>query len=65
MSGVDVEIKPGEKLPDEVFEKIREPMQQLLGEPQDVADAVLYAVTLPIRVNIADITVRPPKQLNL
>jgi NADP-dependent 3-hydroxy acid dehydrogenase YdfG len=65
MSGVDVEIKPGEKLPDEVFEKIRVPMQQLLGEPQDVADAVLYAVTLPIRVNIADITVRPPKQLNL
>jgi NADP-dependent 3-hydroxy acid dehydrogenase YdfG len=65
MAGLDVEIKQGERLPDEVFEKIAGPMSQLLGEPQDVADAVLYAVSQPIRVNIADITIRPPKQLNL
>jgi NAD(P)-dependent dehydrogenase (short-subunit alcohol dehydrogenase family) len=65
MAGLDVEIKQGERLPDEVFEKIAGPMSQLLGEPQDVADAVLFAVSQPIRVNIADITIRPPKQLNL
>jgi NADP-dependent 3-hydroxy acid dehydrogenase YdfG len=40
-------------------------MKQLLGSPEDVAEAVLFAVTLPITVNIADIVVRPPKQLNL
>jgi NADP-dependent 3-hydroxy acid dehydrogenase YdfG len=65
MAGLDVEVKQGERLPDEVFEKLAGPLAQLLGEPQDVADAVLFAVTQPIRVNIADITVRPPKQLNL
>lgn len=65
MAGLDVELKKGERLPDEVFEKIAGPMQQMLGEAQDVADAVLYAVTQPIRVNIADISVRPAKQLNL
>ena len=65
MAGLDIDVRKGERLPDEVFEKLRGPLSQLLGEPQDVADAVLFSVTQPIRVNIADITVRPPKQLNL
>ena len=39
-------------------------LQPLLS-PEDVADAVLYAVTLPIHVNVADIVVRPAKQLNI
>jgi NADP-dependent 3-hydroxy acid dehydrogenase YdfG len=30
-----------------------------------VANAVLYAVTQPIHVNLADIVVRPAKQLDL
>jgi NADP-dependent 3-hydroxy acid dehydrogenase YdfG len=37
----------------------------MLGSPQDVADAVLFCVTQPIHVNIADISVRPAKQLDL
>jgi len=64
-SGIQVEVKKGEKLPDEVFEKVQPLLKQLLGSPEDVADAVLYAVTLPPHVNVADIVVRPPKQLAL
>ena len=64
-SGVEVEIKPGEKLPDETLEKVQPIMKQLLGSPEDVASAVLYAVSQPIHVNIADIVVRPPKQIEL
>jgi NADP-dependent 3-hydroxy acid dehydrogenase YdfG len=30
-----------------------------------VAKAVLYAVTQPIEVNVAEIVVRPPKQIAL
>jgi NADP-dependent 3-hydroxy acid dehydrogenase YdfG len=63
-SGKSVEITRGERLPDEVFDALQPQMQQVLGSPDDVADAVLYAVTLPVTVNIADIVVRPPKQLN-
>jgi NADP-dependent 3-hydroxy acid dehydrogenase YdfG len=63
VSGVDVELKRGERLPDEVFEKMPVAMRQTLGSPDDVANAVLYAVSQPIDVNVAEIVVRPPKQL--
>lgn len=64
-TGMDVEVKRGERLPDEVFQKLQGAMKQLLGAPEDVAEAVLFAVTQPIHVNIADVVVRPAKQLNL
>ncbi len=52
-------------MPDEVLDRLQPAMQQVLGNPNDVAEAVLYAVTQPIQVNVAEIVVRPPKQLNL
>ena len=64
-TGVDVQVKKGERLPDEVIEKLQPLLKQVLGNAEDVARAVLYAVTQPIDVNIAELVVRPPKQLNL
>ena len=64
-AGMQVELKRGERMPDEVLDRLQPAMQQVLGNPADVAEAVLYAVTQPIHVNIAEIVVRPPKQLNL
>jgi NADP-dependent 3-hydroxy acid dehydrogenase YdfG len=65
MAGLDVEVKKGERLPDEVFEKLSDKLRNLLGDPADVANAILYAVTQPIEVDIADIVVRPAKHINL
>jgi NADP-dependent 3-hydroxy acid dehydrogenase YdfG len=65
MAGLDVEVAQGERLPDEVFESLSAKLQQMLGDPVDVANAILFAVTQPIHVDIADIVVRPPKQLDL
>jgi len=65
VTGADVEPKRGERLPDEVLDNLQPAMSQILGRPEDVADAVLYAVTQPIHVNVAEIVVRPPKQLAL
>lgn len=64
-SGIQIELKRGERLPDEVFERVQPVLRQILAHPDDVAEAVLYAVTQPIHVNVADIVVRPPKQLAL
>jgi NADP-dependent 3-hydroxy acid dehydrogenase YdfG len=64
-SGVAVEVKKGERLPDEVLERLQPVLKQLLAAPDDVARAVLFAVTQPIEVNVAEIVVRPPRQLAL
>lgn len=59
-SGLDVEVAPGEHLPPEVLERVQQNMSSPLANPDSVAKAVLYVVTQPIEVNIADIVVRPP-----
>lgn len=64
-AGAQVEVKRGERLPDGVMDQLQPKMQQVLASPDDVASAVLYAVTQPIHVNVAEIVVRPPKQLAL
>jgi len=65
MAGMDIEVQAGEHLPHEVLETLQQKTKQLLGNPNDVAKAVIYAVTQPIEVNIADIVVRPPRAMTL
>jgi NADP-dependent 3-hydroxy acid dehydrogenase YdfG len=64
-AGMDIEVKRGERLPDEVMDKLQPMMKQVLASADDVARAVLYAVTQPIHVNVSEIVVRPAKQLAL
>ena len=65
MAGIDAAPAPGGHLAPETLEALANNMQQLLGNPEDVANAVMYAVTQPIHVNIADIVVRPPKSFDV
>lgn len=65
MAGMDIELEKGDRLSPEALDTLAENMKQLLGHPNDVARAVLYAVTQPIEVNIADIVVRPPKSMSV
>ena len=65
MADIDAAPAPGGHLAPETLEALANNMQQLLGNPEDVANAVMYAVTQPIHVNIADIVVRPPKSFDV
>ena len=65
MSGMDIQPEAGEHLPAETLETLAANMPETLCSPEDVARAVLFAVTQPINVNIADIVVRPPKAMTI
>ncbi len=65
MSGIDVEIVPGERLPDEVLAGAQAALSEIMMSPEDIAAAVLFAVTQPKGVDVTEIVVRPNKPANL
>ncbi len=62
-SGLDVDVRPGERLPDEVLDAAQAALERLIAKPSDIAEAVHYIVRQPLRLNIADLVIRPAKQL--
>ncbi len=68
MFGIDPEqvgFKPGEQLPQEILDRVMAVAKNVVLRPQDVAEAVLYAVTQPETVHINEIMVRPSQQLQM
>ena len=64
MSGIDAEIVPGQRLPDDVLEATQSVLSDVMIAPEDVADAVLFAVTRPAHVHIPEIVIRPNKDFD-
>ena len=65
MSGLDIELVPGERIPDEVLERAQVALADFTAKPEDVANAVLFAITQPPGVHLAEIVLRPNKDLAL
>ncbi len=63
--GIDLTFEPGMTLPPEIHDKVNEAAPALLLHADDIAKAVVYAVTQPINVDIFEMTVRPAKSLQL
>ncbi|HXQ58522.1 MAG TPA: SDR family oxidoreductase [Acidimicrobiales bacterium] len=60
-----IEITKGERLPDELLANAQAALPGHLCTPEDVAEAVLWAVTRPAGVHLSEIVVRPKRDLNL
>ncbi|HEV2169667.1 MAG TPA: SDR family oxidoreductase [Candidatus Binatus sp.] len=63
--GINADIKPGSQLPPEVLDQIAAAGKMFLASADDVARAVLFAVTQPIELNVFEMVVRPQRQLQL
>lgn len=55
----------GDRLPDDVLAQAQQSMAEHLCAPEDVAEAVLWAITRPAGVHLAELVVRPKKDLSL
>jgi hypothetical protein len=61
----NIEITKGERLPDDVLAGAQAALPGHLCTPEDVAEAVLWAITRPASVHLSEIVVRPKQDLNL
>jgi NADP-dependent 3-hydroxy acid dehydrogenase YdfG len=64
-AGVELDVTPGERLPDGVLASAQAALANLVARPEDIADAVLHVVGLPLRLNVPQVVVRPAQTLPL
>ncbi|MCK9926151.1 SDR family oxidoreductase [Frankia sp. Mgl5] len=65
LAGVGLQLSPGERLPDKVLDAAQNALATHIARPDDIADAVLYVLGTPLRLNIPEIVVRPAQTLAL
>jgi NADP-dependent 3-hydroxy acid dehydrogenase YdfG len=58
-------VRAGQRLPDEVLERAQEVLSDIMIKPEDVANAVVYALSQPPWVHLSEIVVRPNKDFDL
>ena len=63
MSGTELTPKRGEHYSAETLDEFAKNMKKNLCSADDIANAVVYVVSQPINVNVADIVIRPPRAM--
>jgi NADP-dependent 3-hydroxy acid dehydrogenase YdfG len=64
--GIDPEtagVQPGQHLPPEILDRVGQATTGFLLKPEDVAEAVLFALCQPPTVHVNELVVRPSRQL--
>jgi len=68
MFGIDPEqagMQAGQQVPQEILDRVMAVAKNVVLRPEDVAEAVVYAVTLPETVHINEIMIRPSQPLQM
>jgi NADP-dependent 3-hydroxy acid dehydrogenase YdfG len=63
--GIKAEIKPGGTLPPELLDQVAKAGHQILASADDIARAVMFAVSQPVELNVFEMVVRPQRELPL
>ena len=63
--GLNVEVKKGEHLSDELLERIHSAIGKIFLKPDDIAKAVVYALNQPENVDVREIHISSPKEYSL
>ncbi len=63
--GIKADFEPGSTLPSDVLDQVASAGRQILASADDIARAVVFAVTQPIELNIFEMVVRPQRDLAL
>jgi NADP-dependent 3-hydroxy acid dehydrogenase YdfG len=61
--GEEIGLPPGGLFPPEALDRAAAAAGQILASPDDVARAVLFAITQPIQLSISEIAVQPARRL--
>jgi hypothetical protein len=62
--GEEIGPPSGGLFPPEALDRVAAAVGQVLAHPDDVARAVLFAITQPVNVSISEITVQPARRLD-
>lgn len=68
MFGIDpaaAGVQPGQQIPQEMIDRVLAVARQYVMAPEDIAEAVLFAVSLPASVHVNEIMIRPPQALQI
>ncbi len=65
LAGTEIDFVPGERLPEDVLTAAQTAFESHIARPDDIADAALYVVSQPLRLNIAELVVRPAQTMTV
>lgn len=65
MLSVELDFTAGDRIPDAVQERIRTALDRQIGDPQVLADAVVWIASQPANIGIDEIVIRPQKNLEM
>lgn len=63
--GMEADFEPGEHMPEALIQKLQVAAKRVLASADDIARAVVFAVTQPNELNVFELVVRPQKQIAL
>jgi hypothetical protein len=61
--GIKIDLQPGGTIPAEVLDQVAKAAKPVIAGADDIARAVMFAISQPIELNVFEMIVRPQRHL--